>query len=434
MLNFLTDPYGDSPAEKEWNLADQAYSREMQLVFRHLQMVDAAKTVSSSSLGQAQRVSSAGEGPDLYWWDVRNVGVFYLYDGQDLAVVLVGKIGNPPAWSDLLRVAQRRVFDPLSRNELSFPPIEVEQGPGAYRFRLHEDKLDVLPEPPEAEDEQFAVDIYEDLITKARELLDRLKRTNSAARVCNDVERLLSALGTNFDELRPGLLLSRARSIEADRAAFDTEEARVELFADAFAMMDDTLQTLRDLLAVFPIVRRIEAERLALDLDRNREAVPVISEHIDEIQQGAEELKAATEQAIRALGANDPAIEEATDPVLRTSLIADKLLVVRNFLSAAATIVGKELGGVAGPSWAAFKVELPKGIGAATRVAPFMALIAFVGWAAGPVLGIASVVPALKPIAAAFTKLVGGEKLTRTNTKPTPKKPASRARKPKSST
>lgn len=287
---------------------------------------------------------------------------------------------------------------------------DVEQRPAAYRFGIRGGKLDVVPEPPEPEDRQFAVDTYEELIAKARELLDRLKRTNSPARVCNSVERLLSALGTNFDELRPGLLLSRARSIEADRTAFATDEARGELFADAFAMMEDMLQTLRDSLATFPYVRRIEAERLALDLDRNPEAVPVVHERMEEVQQSAKQSGAATEQAVSALAQNDEAIEEAADPVLRTSLVADKLLVVWNFLSAAASVVGKELGDVAGPSWAAIKAELPKGIGAATRAAPFMGLVAFIGWAAGPVAGIASVLPAFKPIAEAFGKLAGSEK------------------------
>jgi hypothetical protein len=367
---------------------------------------------------------------DIHWLTHARIGVFYRHIEDGISVLLCHSEGLSP--NLLVGIAAARATQVLSRKHAldDVTPENVEQRPAAYRFGIRGEKLDVLPEPPEPEDRQFAVDTYEELIAKARELLDRLKRTNSAARVCNDVERLLSALGTSFDELRPGVLLSRARSIEADRAAFDTDEARAELFADAFAMIDDTLQSLRDLLAVFPIVRRIEAEKLALNLDRNPEAVPVIRERMEEIQQGAEHLQAATEQAIRALGQNDAAIEDATDPVLRTTLVADKLLVMRNFLSAAAATVGKELGEVAGPSWAAVKLELPKGIGAVARVAPFMGIVAFVGWAWGPVAGLAAAVPALKPIFDVFSKVAEADKPTGVEPKPTAKKPSRVRKKP----
>ena len=61
--------------------------------------------------------------------------------------------------------------------------------------------------------------------------------------------------------MHPGILLSQARTIEADYAALERHGSR-EL-AGVTAMMDDTLKSLRDLLAAFPIVRQIEeAERL----------------------------------------------------------------------------------------------------------------------------------------------------------------------------
>jgi hypothetical protein len=106
----------------------------------------------------------------------------------------------------------------------------AEQRPAAYRFGVRDGKIDVLPEPPEPEDREFALDTYQELVAKARELHERLKATNSARRVCNSVERLLAALGAKFDDLRPGVLLSRERSMAADRAAFEDDDARGELF------------------------------------------------------------------------------------------------------------------------------------------------------------------------------------------------------------
>jgi hypothetical protein len=87
--------------------------------------------------------------------------------------------------------------------------------------------------------------------------------------VRRSVERLLDALATRFEDVRPGVLLSRSRSIEADRSAFDSEDARRELFPEAIAMVDDVLLSLQDLLAIYPIVRKIEAERLALSIQRD---------------------------------------------------------------------------------------------------------------------------------------------------------------------
>ena len=258
--------------------------------------------------------------------------------------------------------------------------VSLEQHPAAYRFELRGGKIDILPELPEPEDRGFALDTYQELVAKAGELHERLKGTNSARRVCNSVERLLTALGTRFDDLRPGVLLSRSRSLEADRAAFGDE-----LLPDTIAMMDDTLQTLRDLLAAFPIVRRIENERLALDLDRNADTISAIQQEMDAVKVAAAQSGAVTEEAINALTHNDAAIEDAIDPVVRTSLIADNLLVLRNFASAviggiagygrlAIAKVGPELTGLGGDIWQEIRGHLPNGVGLAVTLARYTSL------------------------------------------------------------
>ena len=284
------------------------------------------------------------------------------------------------------------------------PPASVEQRPAAYRFVSQAEKIDVLPEPPQPLDREFAQDTQQELLAKSRGLLERLRRSNSARRVCDSVKRLQEALDLPFDDLRPGVLLSRLRSLEADRAAFDTEEARSELFADAFAVIDDAVQTTRDLLAAFPTVRQIEGERLALDLDRQPDAVLLIEQRTDEIRVAAEQSGAATESAVKALAQNDAAIASAADPLLRTRLIADKLLVVGNFARAAASRAWTELNEVGAASWEALKRELPIGVGIAARVGPLMALTVAI---AGPIGGLASATPALKPLAGVFKKMVG---------------------------
>lgn len=279
------------------------------------------------------------------------------------------------------------------------PPAHVEQRPAAFRFTSQGEKIDILPEPPEALDRSFAEDTRQELRTKARSLHARLEQSNSARRVCDSVQRLIDVLSVTFDELRPGLLLSRVRSIEADRAAFDNDEARGELFADAFAVIDDVLRTAQDLLGAFPVIRYIEAERLALDLDRQPDLIPAVAKQAAAITTAAATSEVVTPKAIAALGQNDAAISSATDALLQTSLIADKVLVVGNFARAVAGKAWSELGDLGANSWQAIKDELPKGVGLLARVGPLMGLTMLI---AGPVGGLAGAAPALKPLANAF--------------------------------
>jgi class 3 adenylate cyclase len=309
----------------------------------------------------------------------------------------------------LLDISERR--SRFHQNEVDWE-ARAEQRPAAYRFGLRQDRVDVLPERFDTIDVAFAIETYEELGAKARALHERLKQTNSAQRVLRDVDRLLDSLGTTLEDVRPGVLLSRSRSIEAHRTAFEDE-----LFPDAIAMIDDALHSLRDLLAVFPIVRRIEVERLALDLDRSADKIAGIREEMDAVNAAAAKSEAATEEAVAALSQNEAAIEEASDPVLRTSLVADQLLVLRNFGSAVAGGLANlrtELGDVSGKSWEAIKTELPKGVGAAARVAPMVALGVLAVYIAGPLAAISAAVPVFKPLANAIKRLTKEQKSGRT--------------------
>jgi hypothetical protein len=109
VLYFLRDhANGASTAEQEWNDTDTRFPGEIARLETHLRRVEAAGSLTSGSLRQAQHVNPAP--PDsLYWWDVRGVGAFYLYDGTDLAIVLVGAVANPPFWADLRDAARNRV-------------------------------------------------------------------------------------------------------------------------------------------------------------------------------------------------------------------------------------------------------------------------------------------------------------------------------------
>jgi Leucine-rich repeat (LRR) protein len=322
------------------------------------------------------------------------------------------------------------------------PEIEsaTRQRPAAFRFGLRDGKIDALPETAHVANSETARDLHTELLEKARALQDRLVKTNSDKRAQQSIDRLLSTLGTNPADVRPGLLLSRSRSIKADRSAFNTPKARRELFPEAIAMMDDVLLSLHDLLAVYPDVRQIEAEQLALAVQRNPTTIRAVQRNTDAIKQAAADSDAATDEALAALKEHDADIEAARNTVTRAGLLADHLLVVRNFASeglravrsggqtiahAVKPALGRaatELGELSGESWKQVKTNLPEGIGTAARLLPVGALAVLLISIAGPVGGLAALSGGFKELAKAIRKFSGRKK----NPKDKPKKPKQR--------
>jgi hypothetical protein len=93
--------------------------------------------------------------------------------------------------------------------------------------------------------------------------------------------------------------------------------------------------------------------------------------------------------------------------VVRTSLVADKVLVFRNFAGAvvggiasygriALSKAGTELGELGGDIWKKIRAHLPDGVGLAVTVGP---LFLSADHISNPFLAIGAAVPALKPIA-----------------------------------
>jgi hypothetical protein len=266
----------------------------------------------------------------------------------------------------------------------------------------------VLPEQADVTDFDTAKDLYAELIAKANGLRSRLATTNADQRVQRSVERLLEALTARIEDVRPGVLLSRSRSIEADRNAFDTDDTRRELFPDAIAMVNDVLLGLQDLLAIYPIVRKIETERLALAIQRDPTRLDAVAAELEAIKKEASVSEVVSGAAVAALKENDPDIEVARTLDVLAGLLADQLLVVRNFGSVAVTYLrkhgastaaalgaglvraGSELKELGGNGWEAAKVNLPEGVGAAARILPVGLVIALLAnrWACSGTCGI----------------------------------------------
>lgn len=303
--------------------------------------------------------------------------------------------------------------------ELSETEIEgaLEQRPASFRFGMRGGKIDALPEQPTIIDIDVAKDLQSELLSKARVLETRLQQTNSDPRVRSSTARLISELEKDLGEIRPGVLLSRSRSIEADRNAFDSEDARRELFPDAIAVMDDVLLSLQDLMAIFPVVREIEAERVALSIQGDITSLDVITENAKIIKDTASASEIVTRAAANALNENDIEIRDARGIVVQARLVADQLLVIRNFAGGAALSVRQalstgtkraalEIGELGSKSWDQVKTNLPEGIGAASRALPIVALIGLLATISGPIAGIAGAAAAFKPLSTALKKII----------------------------
>jgi hypothetical protein len=241
------------------------------------------------------------------------------------------------------------------------------------------------------------------------------------------------------------MLVGRGTSIPSARNAFDSEESRRELFPEAIAMMDDVLLSLQDLMAIFPVIREIEAERVALAIQGDANTLDAITTNINAIKEIASNSDIVTQAAVDALKENDTEIRDARGIAIQARLVADQLLVTRNFVGGAALFarqalltgtrrIASELGELGSKSWEEVKENLPSGIGAASRALPLVALIALLASISPPVAGIAGAAAAFGPLSRALKKIMNSAEKTPQKETETPKKKKSKKAEDRSST
>ena len=294
------------------------------------------------------------------------------------------------------------------------PPNDVsasQQVPAAYRFSIHDSKLEVLSEDVESIDMPTAEDIYCELQDKLRRFISSLEGSNIDHRVRASAEMMFAGLGESFANVRPGVVLSRMRSMEAIRDAFSTDEGRESLFPGAVATIDDICLSGRDLLAVFPIVREIERQRLALGLERSPNTVSSIEQLANEINRIAAASDIVGSSAVSALADNDTSIEQATTTNQKADLLADKLLVIRNFVSETIRYVVDSGLSFIDDTWKVVKPDFQEGTRNAARILPPLAVISLVTYLAGPIPGIAVLLQGdmFKPLANTVKRILAKE-------------------------
>ncbi|WP_271586051.1 hypothetical protein [Bradyrhizobium sp. CCBAU 53415] len=171
-------------------------------------------------------------------------------------------------------------------------------------------------------------------------------------------------------------------------------------------------------MAVFPIVREIEAERLALAIQSDLGTLETIQANTSSVKEIAAASEIVTDAAANALREDDDQIHNARNVAVQARLIADQLLILRNFAGGAALFarralgpsakqVGIELGELGMKSWEEIKDNLPAGVGIASRALPVVALIGLLAAISPPVAGIAGAAAAFRPLSRALKQILG---------------------------
>ncbi|MDD9909585.1 MAG: hypothetical protein OXR62_07825 [Ahrensia sp.] len=219
----------------------------------------------------------------------------------------------------------------------------LAQVPARYTFAERNDRIVAVPFDAPAIDEGIVAELHQDLLEKFSELRERIERTQAPKRISDTITRLLDALGDTPAELKPGTLLSRQRSLEADVVTYRQEEVLKEVDPEVVSMMLDAAASLEDLIGAHPKLSEIKASALANSLQSDQ--VDAAIEPIAEIIAIAEQSPVVDASAVEALTEADADIRSLSDAIadarngdlrakaieLRAKEMADQLLVVRNF-------------------------------------------------------------------------------------------------------
>jgi hypothetical protein len=243
----------------------------------------------------------------------------------------------------------------------------LQQRPAAFQFRVIDDRIDALPDDAWPIAAREALDLYEEAKRKGKIVKDRLQRAQADENLRAHVDLLLTRLGEAYPEMRPGLMVSVLRSLESDVRAYDSEEGRKELSAALLSNILDLADSVRDLCAIFPRSREIEAEAVSLDLPMQQ--MPEIRSVIDAVIEKVSVSDGATEGGREAINVSAAGLAHQRGLAEEAKQSAYFLVDFANFtraglkhLKTTGMVIGHELGGLGEDGWRAVRRGAPKGI------------------------------------------------------------------------
>ena len=230
-------------------------------------------------------------------------------------------------------------------------PVEIDdeqvfaQRPAPHQFDEVNGKIVAFPMKSKRQSDDFAKDMWDELVAKANATRDRLERTQSPRHILDALDRLIAGLGNTFDEVRPGKLLMQSNTIETVAATYDTPEMRGELAADCLSLVKDLSESLTDFKALFPEILDIEAMRLAQRIAGDStnailvetRKIAVIAAESDAVDQSVSDAFDAAfaeieeQERLAAEGQNDFAIAHANTKKAETAALT--VLDTRNFVA-----------------------------------------------------------------------------------------------------
>lgn len=299
-------------------------------------------------------------------------------------------------------IAEKKEQAGLVRGDNPEPDVEISQIPAAYGFRVREGKLAGYPQSGAPISADMLAEMLPELIQKAKDYQVEIEgHPNAPARLKKNASALTHTLDAWAEAPKPGVLLMRLRSLEADISAYDTDEGRAELSLDTIATMLDLKSSVADFLSLDPFIPQMEANALALQI-QNSDVVK-INETISTIEQIANSSDNVDQSAVEALADGKNAVENETEIIetsdnhakvaaaieARGKQTAYRVLSLRNF---GAGLVG------------AVQAGAQDGVKDISSVATKVAFVALVGSVFPQYAALAAVILSLKPLAQLLKK------------------------------
>jgi hypothetical protein len=273
-------------------------------------------------------------------WSVWIDALNSLRDGRGLSeneLAILSLEGAPVTWEDGYKkcnawISQQleEMVDQLTVGLHDDVPLD-DQLTGTFHFGIRDGKIVGLPGDPGLFNPSFASTLQSELLKKLKQLVEGGKLHNQSAQISAHLQNLLDVI-SQPGPVDPGLLLAAARSVLEDNKSFNLPENRRELTPELLASLNDVSESLQDLMAAYPDILKVESVRLAFGLLRNKRRLETYRQKLAEIQRAAQEDETVESSASKALGRYDDLLLKETRTEVIAGLVADKMLVTRNFL------------------------------------------------------------------------------------------------------
>ena len=279
--------------------------------------------------------------------------------------------------------------------------ISLEPRPAPFDFHVVDEVIDVAPESAISLDPDSTQDLAKEVLRKARAFHAQVHRANIDRSVLSEIDVLINRLENT--PIRPGLILSSLRSLEATESAYDSEDGREQLSPYALKLIFDLCTTLRDLAATFPRSREIEAEAVSLQLPLDK--IDEIRFLAADIVSQIESSDAATQAAKDALRETSLGIDNAQTLAQQAKQFSYHILDIDNFtraglrhLRGGGKAIAREAGSLGADTYASFRKDFAERAGKAASIAAISGVSGLLYHIGFDISGLATLISALLPL------------------------------------